>query len=490
MNGISKPKAQSFKLKTWLIRLFILSFAFWVLSFEISYAVELKLPSFPPLNFRLTTPERFTLENGLTFFLLPDHDLPLIQLQMMFKAGSQYDAPDKLGLSSVLASVWSQSGTPTLSSEEVERLLATTAASISFSIDLEQGTAGLSCRSGDWNTIFPVFVERLRHPVFPTDKLRLAKSQALEGLRRLNDDPGEISRREFRRLVYGGAHPYARVPSPQTIDHIKMADLQALHAAVVRPMHAYAAISGDFDPAEMKKRLKETFQDWPKTEAPFDPVQPVPPSQGDNRIYFIRRPLNQTQIRMGQLGFSRHSPEQEAWTVFNELWGAGSSSRLFTVVRTQKGLAYAVGSAYSALADRGLIVAISQTRGPETITAIQAIQEVNRSLVKTRFLAQDVQNAKEGLINEYAQRFTTAAQIVQAFMQHAYYGYPGDYLTTYIDRLRRVTPLDIQKAVQKYLKPDETFILLVGDPSTFEKPLSTLGKIQEVKPVDYTVSGN
>jgi len=450
------------------------------------HAAEPALPSFPPLNFKLAVPEQVTLENGLTVFLLEDHDLPLIQVQMIFKAGSQYDPADKLGLSSLMAQTWTQGGTTTRSSEDIERLLARTAAAISFSMDLESGGAAMTSRTRDFDSVFAVFTDLLRNPAFRADKLRLAKSQSLEGLLRMNDDPGELSRREFRRLIYGDSHPYARIPSPKTLDNIKREDLLGHHRRIVHPNGFFMAVSGDFAAVEIKKKIQTAFRDWPRGEIQLPTVPPVPASSVDRRISFIRRPLKQTQIRIGMLGLKRHSPDQYAWTVFNELWGGSSSSRLFTVVRTQKGLAYSVGSAYSIPEDRGLIVAISQTRGSQTISAIESILDTSRALRNSSFTLRDLNHAKEGLINQYVQNFTTPAQIVGAFMQHAYFGFPKDYLTTYTDKIRRVSLDDLRRVAKTYLTLDEAAVFLVGDPSTFEKPLSTLGKIQELKPVDYS----
>ena len=94
------------------------------------------------------------------------------------------------------------------------------------------------------------------------------------------------------------------------------------------------------------------------------------------KLLYIQRRLNQSQIRMGHTGFARHNPDVFAWQVFNELWGNGGASRLFRIVRTEKGLAYEVGSLFSEYTDLGLIVAVSLTRGPQTVAAIQAMQEI------------------------------------------------------------------------------------------------------------------
>lgn len=486
MNISKQRKAGSVQRAASLLKLLATSCTLCAVGWRLSGATEPTLPSFPPLNFHLTAPEQYTMDNGITVFLLEDHDLPLIQVQTIFRAGTQYDPADKVGLSNLMAQTWTQGGTKTRTPEAIELLLARTASAMTFNMDLESGSGAMSTRKKDFDAVFDVFVDLLRRPAFRADKLRLAKGQALDALTRMNDDPAEMSRRESRRLFYGESHPYARIPSPKTLDSINHQDLIAWHQKISQPNGLYIAVSGDFSSADIKKKLKTAFDDWPKGTLDLPTVPPVPAASKDKRISFIRKSLKQTQIRIGLLGLKRHSPDQFAWTVFNELWGGNSSSKLFTVVRTQKGLAYGVGSAYSTPTDRGLIVAISQTRGSQTISAIQAILDVTKSSREASFTSRELQNAKNGLINEYIQNFTTPAQIVNAYMQHAFFGFPKDYLATYTTRLAQISLEDLKRVAKTYLLMDEVTVFLIGDPSTFEKPLSTLGKIQEIKPLDYS----
>ena len=91
------------------------------------------------LRFRLSEfhppkPERVVLPNGLILFLLEDHELPLIKLQMIVRAGSQYDPLDKVGLAEVFGPAMTLGGTLTRSPDDIQRILDVSGASISFSM--------------------------------------------------------------------------------------------------------------------------------------------------------------------------------------------------------------------------------------------------------------------------------------------------------------------------------------------------------------------
>ena len=450
-----------------------------------AHATPPPLPHFPPLVFHPPKPEKFVLENGLTVFLLEDHELPLIKVSALIRTGTQYEPPDKVGLGGIFSDAMTEGGALTHTPEEIERILDENAATISFGMDTESGSAAMSCRAQDFSEIFGIFSDLLQHPLFRNDRLALAKAKALESLRRMNDDPEDETRREFRIVMYGKDHPYARVPSPATIQGVRREDLLEWHRHYYHPNAVELAISGDFQSAAMKEALRRALGGWPKGSLELPPVAPVVPPP-EPRLFYIQRAIDQSQIRIGSLGLVRHSPDHFAWEVFNELWGGSAVSALFQTVRTRLGLAYAVGSAYSEPAERGLIVAVSQTRAPETVAAAQAILEVSENARQANFTANQIKGAKESIENRFVENYASSDQIASEIMSEDYFGYPPDYLDAYTGHIAAVTPADLKRVGAAYLHPDQSTVLIVGDPSTFLKPLSALGKPQPLKPVDYS----
>jgi predicted Zn-dependent peptidase len=443
------------------------------------------LPEFPPLHFHPPKPSRYVLENGLVVYLLENHELPLIRLDMFFKAGTQYDPIDKVGLGSIFGEAMTEGGSLSHPSEEIEKILDRKAASISFSIELEHGAGEMSSRTEDFDVVFGLFSDLILHPQFQKDKFELAKAKALEELRRMNDDPEDVAKREFRRVMYGNHHPYARIPSPEMIKNIKRDDLLAAHKRFFRPNGSWIAVSGDFQSAEMLAKLKSALDTWAKADQSWPDI-PAPAATTERRVFYIQKPINQSQIRIGDLGLARHSPDHFAWEVFNELWGGSATSRLFQTVRTELGLAYSVGSGFSEPEKQGLIVAVSQTRGSQTIAAAQAILKIDQEVQEAPFSAREISDAKESIRNRFVENFTSSAQIATYRINLDYFGFPGDYLDTYTQKIAGVSAEDLSRVGRQYLHPEHPTILVMGDLSTFDKPLSTLGRPQEIKLIDYS----
>jgi len=449
-----------------------------------AFATPPVLPEFPPLHFTPSKPTRTVLPNGLVLYLLEDHELPLIRVEMYYQGGTQADPIDKIGLGSIFGEALTEGGSLSHPPEEIEKILDRKAASISFGIELENGEGAMSCRKEDFDAIFALFTDLILHPQFRKDKFELARAKALDGLRRLNDDPEEVARREFRRVMYGDHHPYARIPSPAMLKNIKREDLLAAHQRFFRPNGAAIAISGDFKSAEMLEKCKSAFSGWAKSDVQW-PAIPAPVQSQEKRLFYIQRSINQSQIRIGELGLARHNPDHFAWEVFNELWGGGATSRLFRTVRTELGLAYSVGSGYSEPGERGLILAVSQTRGSQTIAAAQAILKIEQEVQQAPFTDKEISDAKESIVNRFVENFTSSAQIASYMMNLDFFGFPADYLDTYTQKISHVTAQDLKRVGRAYLHPDQSTILVMGDLSTFEKPVATLGKPQEIKVIDY-----
>lgn len=456
-----------------------LSFLFLLLAGS-ALAIPPPLPEFPPLKFYPPPVRREVLSNGMTIFFLEDHELPLIDISMRIRTGSQYEPADKIGLTSIFAEALRDGGTATRSPEEIRRALEQKAASIGFGVGTESADGSLSCRTQDLDQVLAIFADLLRNPRFEKSQVELHRQQLLESIRRRDDDPGETARRAFRKILYGSDHPYSRTPEIATAQRVTRRDLIEFHKAYFQPNAMWLAVSGDFKTEEMRGKLENVFGNWPQGSAAF-PAVPKVQNKKERVVRYVYRGIPQSQVRVGHLGVARHHAEHFALEILNEIWGGEPGARLWRIVRTQKGLAYSIGSAISEPADLGMIVAGGQTKGLSTSDVIMSILEITRDLKEGHLTEQEVQQAKEAIINRFVSNFTSSHQIAVQRMELEYFGFPADYLNTYTTRVRAVTLADVKRAAAQHLDPDHAAILVVGDPNSFSKPLSAFGSVEEIK---------
>ena len=138
-------------------------------------------------DFSIPEPEVYRLDNGLTVFLLEDHELPLLQITARVRTGSLWEPAEKVGLAGLMGAVQRTGGTRSMTGDEIDDFLEARAASVETSVSEAVGFASMDCLAEDVDEVLPVFVEVLRHPVFDAEKLEIAKVQVNASIARRND---------------------------------------------------------------------------------------------------------------------------------------------------------------------------------------------------------------------------------------------------------------------------------------------------------------
>jgi zinc protease len=434
-----------------------------------------QLPAFKPQQ-----PKRIELKNGMVIFLQEDHELPLIDGTARIRGGSVNEPAAKTGLMDIYGEVWRTGGTKSQTGDQLDDFLEIRAAKVETGSSSDSTTISFSCLKADLDDVFKAFVDVLQNPEFRADKIDLAQKEEGDGISRRNDDVGEIAHRETVKLAYGADNPYARVPEYSTVAAITRQDLIDWHGKYVHPNNIILGISGDFDSAAMEARLRAAFDTWPKGPAlPKNEIQYAPAKPG---YYLIPKDdVNQSTIHMVALGTTRDNPDYYAINVFNEAFGGGFSSRLVNDIRTKRGLAYGVSGGIGANFGHPGILQISiGTKSGTTIEAIKAADENIDNLATHPITDEEIQHAKDGILNAFIFRLDSPDKILGERMTYEYYGYPPDWLDKYQAEIKKVTAADVNRVAAKYLRKDQLAVLVVGNTKDFDKPLSSLGAVKEI----------
>jgi zinc protease len=467
-----------------MTRILLLAILFSAAAFTADAAAQAnsyKQIPIPPLPaFKPQQPKRIELANGMVIFLQEDHELPLIDGTARIRGGSVNEPATKIGLVDIYSEVWRTGGTKTQTGDQLDDFLEVRAAKVETAGSSDSATISWSCLKGDLDDVFKVFADVLQNPEFRPDKIDIAQKEEEDGISRRNDQVGEIAQRESVKLAYGADNPYARVPEYSTVAAITRQDLIDWHAMYVHPNNIILGISGDFDSAAMEARLRTAFDSWPKGPAlPRNEIQYAPANPG---YYFVTKDdVNQSSIHMVGLGTTRDNPDYYAINVFNEAFGGGFSSRLFNDIRTKRGLAYSVGGSIgSNFGHPGILQIAMATKSQSTIEAIQAAREDIDNLATKPITEEEIQHAKDGILNAFIFRLDSPDKILGERMTYEYYGYPPDWLDKYQAEIKKVTPADVSRVAAKYLHKDQLAVLVVGNTKEFDKPLSSLGTVKEI----------
>jgi zinc protease len=440
----------------------------------------------PPLRtIKVQQPKRIQLANGMVIFLQEDHELPLISGAANIRGGDRDVPADKAGLSAIVSQAWRTGGTTTRTGDELDDMLEARAARVETAGDDDSTSVSINVLKQDFDAVFPIFIDVLRNPAFRQEKIDLAKTQMNTVISRRNDEPGSIVGREAAKLGFGKDSPYTRQAEYATVASITRDDLLAFHKRFVHPNNIILGLVGDFDSAAMERRLRATFESWPRGQ------QAPPPAVGGTAakpgVYFItKEDVNQASIAVLHPGAPmRSDPEYPAIVVMNEILSGGFSGRLMNQLRSQMGLTYGVGGGIITEWDHpGLVRVGLATKSGTMMQALEAVRQQLSDLHTKPFTSDELALAKESILNAYVFERDSKAKVLNQRVLLEFYGYPAEFFDQYIAGIERVSAEDVARVAKRYVRPDQVAILVVGNPKDFDKPLTTIGT---VTPIDITI---
>lgn len=448
---------------------------------------------FSPLSFEPpdAAKHRRVLKNKVVAFMVEDHELPLVTVNVIVRAGSYLDPAGKIGLASAVGGQMRAGGAGAYSAEQFDEEADFLAATLSAGFGGTNGTVSANFLTKDTDKALDLLFAMLREPRFQQDRFDLYKRQVLQGLARRNDNTAGIEAREWGRLMYGDGH-FTTTPVTQAgVDSMTRDDLVAFHRQHVHPGNVIVAVSGDFKPEEMAAKLEQRMAGW-AAPAGYKAV-PVPkpahvPTPG---VYMVNKPdVNQGRVTMGHLGIQRGNPDEVAVDIMNDiLGGSGFTSRITNRVRSDEGLAYSAGSSFGVgTYYPGAFQASFQTKSSTVAQATQIVLEEIDRIRSAQVTAEELETVKNYAIEVFPRAFSSAAVVAALFASDELTGRDPKYWKTYRDRVRAVTIEDVQRVAQKYLQPDKIVILAVGNIDDMlkgdpDKPEYSIDKIRAGKEI-------
>jgi zinc protease len=407
---------------------------------------------------------RVVLKTGMVVYILEDPTLPLVNIELLVRTGSYLEPAGKEGLASLTGSQIRRGGTRTLTAEQLDEKLDFLAANVSTSIGETSGRVAFNTLRDTLDDSLKVFVEMLKEPRFQEDRLALAKEQALQQMKKRNDESEDIEAREWSVLLYGEGHFTNRFTTPASLQSISRTDLVDFHRKYFHPANMIAAVSGSFSRAAMVQKLEAALAGWPGTAATVPPV-PSEIQTASPGIYRIQKDVNQGRVSIGLPSVRRGDPDAYALEVMNEiLGGSGFTSRIMKTVRSDEGLAYSAGSGLRpGIYYPGVFRAEFQSKSRSVAYATQLVFQEIKKIREQPVSAEELDTIKRNLIETFPSTFNSKAQTVGIFAADEYTRRDPNFWQTYRERINAVTAADVQRVAQKYLVPDKMVVLVVGD---------------------------
>ena len=417
-----------------------------------------------PRSFRLPPVKPFTLDNGIKVYLVEQHALPIVSMDLNFDGGSITDPKGKDGLASICMAMLTE-GTDKLDKIAYSEALADVASNINaYATDDSQGV-GLASLTKYLPATFALFADTLRSPgMRPSDFDRMVKRR-IESVKQSRSTPTQIPNRVMGPILYGAAHPFGTIVTEQTLAALTLDDCKKQLATWLQPKNARLFVVGDLTEAQ----LRETFAQSPlatwKGAPPKEPVPPAPKTMA-GRIFFVHVPnAAQSTVMLLEFGPKRTAADYFQNTIMSAVFGGSFTSRLNMNLREDKGYSYGArgGLSYSKL--YGTLSASAPVQADATY---QTLLEIDRELKdlwagKRPITKDELEREKQSATLALPGKFATAQAALGQYRSLVYYGLPLDYFNTYVDKVSKVTEAEVKQAAAQHLRPNQAVYLVVGD---------------------------
>lgn len=457
----------------------LLYLGFFLLSFALSYGQvnRTKKPEPQPTpKLTLPTIQHAALPNGLKVMMVEHHELPIVQIQLVFQTGTANDPAGKAGVANLTAQMIRE-GTARRTSLQIADDLEFIGANLNVNSSTDATFASLLTLKEQLFAAFDVYSDVLKNPSFPENEWNRVKKTHLTGLMQQKDQPVVVANNVFAGLVYGSDHPYGR-PTDGTdasVNAIVLDDLKLFYRANYLPNNATLIVVGDVTLKEVMRTVEKYFGDW-KSGTVVTPTFSLVRMIDSTRLYLIDKPqAAQSEIRIGHVGVARNTEGYFPLQVMNAILGGQFTSRINLNLRESKGYTYGARSGFAMRKEAGPFLAQAGVKSAVTDSSVIEFMKELRGICDADVTQKELDFAKNSLIRAIPQGFETPAHISGQLTNLVLYNLPDNYFNTVVQNYEKVTEADVRRVSQKYLHPASMDIVIVGDIALIKAGVEKLG---------------
>lgn len=433
-------------------------------------AAEFKLPAY----------EKVILDNGLTLYLLPQHEVPLITVHAVVKAGAIYD--QKAGVAHLTAQGL-MLGAGGKSKSEIEQTIDFLGASLKTGSSLEGSMVQANFMAKDSATVLPLVKALLQQPGFDDAEFQKMQQREIAALTQAKESPRQVIDQYFHRLVFG-KHPYgyAQNGEPASVKQIARNDLTAFHQQYYQPANTALVVAGDFEMAAMKLQLQQLMGDWKNTQKlPTLDLTAALTVPAESQVLVVdKNDAIETTFLIGGPGVTQSNPDYVGISVINTVLGGRFTSWLNHELRVNSGLTYGARSGFNRYSAAGLFAISSFTKTDSTKAALDLALKTYQKLWSQGLDQATLDSAKAYVKGQFPPKFETNTALAELLADMYLYGFTEDYINSFQSTVENLTLADSKRLINSYFLKDKLQLVLIGKAEVIAPIAASYGKVTQL----------
>jgi zinc protease len=441
----------------------------------------LVLSSISFAQFQLPEYEKYTLPNGLTLYLMEQHEVPLVYVNAIFPAGAVWDG-DQNGLAALTADAL-LFGSKNYTKDQIEQSFDFQGASISAVAGTEAAKVSVSLKKDDFEKLFPIFADVIKNPTFPLVEVEKRKQRWIAELEQDRESPRRVIRNYFNKFVFGDM-PYGNPidGTKKSIEKITPDELRGFFNLHYPLSLACIAIVGDFNTEEMKAKVESYFPSIPKVDVPLLPkelTKEVELPSGSRVLLVNKDDSRETTFMIGGKGLAWNNPDILQIEIINTILGGRFTSWLNTALRINSGLTYGARSGFTHYKYNGTFYAYSFTATKNTVEAIDLTLQVLDRLHKEGIDEKTLNSSKNYMKGQFPPDYETAGSLADFLTTMFFYGLDDSYINDFEKNVDAMTVEKANEIIAKYFPKEDLQFVLIGKADEIRDKVSKYGKITE-----------
>ncbi len=424
--------------------------------------------------------QSFTLDNGLKVIVVENHKIPRVSYQLRVDVDPVMEN-DAIGFVSMAGDLMG-SGTKNRSKQEIDEQIDFIGGNLST---YGNGIYASSLTKHS-DELLELMSDVLLNPTFPEAELEKNKKRTISGLAASKTQPSAIASRVMQRIRFGENHPYGEIQTEEKVKNITRDHCVNYYNSYYRPNASYLVIVGDISLKEAKTKAEKYFGSWEKGEVPSHEYK-LPQAPEKTKVVMVHQDgAVQSVVHVTYpLELTPAHKDVIPVRLTNDILGGGVfSGRLMQNLREDKGYTYGARSYISTDELVGYFDASAEVGTDVTPDAVNQFLIEMRRMRDEKVTEEHLNLVKSVRTGSFARSLERPQTIANFALNTERYNLPEDYYANYLKNLDAVTVNQVQEMAKKYILPQHSYIIVVGDKEKLLKELKAFSADGEVLLVD------